>query len=101
MLVCGFGYALRIWAYGFGFGRLVYTFGKTLRMQECVIVSGSCGFRENREKSREKSRSTIRQRKRAGRPGVGKVFVFHLVSRECLAGKERLPWGSVVPDGWI
>ena len=59
-LVCGFGYALRIRAYGFGFGRLVYMFGKALRMQECAIVLGSCSFRESREKSREKSGSTLR-----------------------------------------
>ena len=58
-LVCGFGYALRIRAYGFGFGHLVCTFGKALRMQECAIVLGSCSFRESREKSREKRGSTV------------------------------------------
>jgi len=50
-LVCGFVYALRIRAYGFGFGRLVYTFGKAFQMQECAIVLGSCSFRESRGKS--------------------------------------------------
>ena len=39
-LVCGFGYALRIREYGFGFERLVYTFVKALQMQECAIVLG-------------------------------------------------------------
>ena len=56
-LVCGFGYALRIRTYGFGFGRLVCTSGKALRMQERKIVLGSCSFRE----SREKSGSTVRR----------------------------------------
>jgi len=53
-LVCGFAYALRIRAYGLGFGRLVYTFGKAFQIQECARVSGSCSVRESREKSREK-----------------------------------------------
>jgi len=55
----GFGYALRIRAYGFGLGRLVRTFGRALRMQECALVLGSCSFRGSREKSQEKSRSIV------------------------------------------
>ena len=49
-LICGFGYELRIRAYGFGLGRLVCTFGKALGMQECAIVLGSCCLRESRER---------------------------------------------------
>jgi len=59
-LVCGFGYALRIRAYGSGFGRLACTFGKALQRQECAIVLGSCSFRESREKSREKGGRAVR-----------------------------------------
>ena len=55
----GFGYALRIRAYGSVMGRLVRTFGKALGMQECATVLGSCSFRESREKSLEKSGSTV------------------------------------------
>jgi len=48
-----FGYMVRLWAPG------LY-FRKALQMQECAIVLGSCSFRERREKSREKSGSTVR-----------------------------------------
>jgi len=101
-LVCGFGYALRIRAYGSGIGRLVYTFGKALRMQECAIILGSCSFRERREKRREKSRSTVRPACESWEPGGRKVFVFVLVSRECSRGKERLIHGVVwcLMDGY-
>jgi len=57
-LVCGFGYALRIQAYGFGFGCLVCTFWKALRMEECAIVLGSCSIRKSLEKSGGESGST-------------------------------------------
>jgi len=87
-----FGFELR-----FGFGRLVCTFGKALRMQECAIVLGSCSFRE----SREKSGSTVRSAGKSWKPGGGKVIVFLLVSRECSRGEETPTWGSVVPHGWI
>ena len=56
----GFGYALRIRVYGSGIGRLVCTFGKALRMQEFVMVLGSCSLRESREKGREKGEDTVR-----------------------------------------
>ena len=61
-----------------GFGRMVglrvfvWMFGKALRRQECVIVLGSCRFRE----SREKSGSTVRSAGKNWRLGGGKVFVF-------------------------
>jgi len=50
----GFGYALRIRAYGSGIGRLVCTFGKALRMQECAIALRSCSFRESQRKAGRK-----------------------------------------------
>ena len=62
----------------FGFGRLVCTFGKGLRMQECAMVLGSCSFRE----SREQSGSAVRSTGKSWKPGGGRVFVLLLVSRE-------------------
>jgi len=57
----------------FGFGRLVCRFGKALRMQECAIVLGSCGFRE----SREKSGSTVRSAGKSWKLGGGRcLFSF-------------------------
>jgi len=55
----------------FGFGCVVCTFGKALRMLECEIVLGLCRFRE----SREKSGSTVRSAGKSWKLGGGKVFV--------------------------
>ena len=97
MLLCGFGYALRIQAYGSGFGRLVYTFGRALRMQECAIVLGSCSFPEKQGEGREHCKGNVRD---VGPAAVGE-FVPLLSARECSRGKERLTWSSAVPHGWI
>jgi len=59
------------WGIRFGFGHLVCLFGKALRMQECEIVLGWCGFRE----SREKSGSTLRSAGKSWKPGGGKALV--------------------------
>ena len=80
-----------------GFGRLVCTFGKALRMEECAIVLRLHSFRE----SLEKSGSTVRSAGKSWKPGGGKVPVPLLVSRERSRGEERLTWSSVVPHGWI
>jgi len=61
-----------------GFGRLVCTFGKVLRMREYAIVLGSCSFFE----SREKSGSTARSAGKSWKPVGGKVFVFFLSVRK-------------------
>ena len=60
-------------------------------MQECPIDLGSCSFRESREKSREKSESTVRLAGKSWKPGGGKVFVFGVLTE-----RERLTWSSVV-----
>jgi len=55
----------------FGFGCLVCTFRKALRMQEWAVVLGSFSFRE----SREKSGSTVGSAGKSWKPCGGKVFV--------------------------
>jgi len=87
------GYTVRLWAFG-----LNRTFGRALRMQECAIVLGSCGFRGSRGGG---SGGTVRSAGKSWKLGGGKVLVFLLVSRECSRGKEIPTWSSVVPHGWI
>jgi len=97
-----FGYALRIRAYGSGFGQglasgtrfgfryavrlreFVWTFGEALGMRECAIVLESCSFRE----SREKSGSTVRSAGKSQKPGDGKVFVSFISPRVMMAEGE-------------
>ena len=62
----------------FGFRRLVWTFGKALRMQEYTIVLGSCSFRE----SREKSGSTARSLSKSWRPEEAVEGFLLLLARE-------------------
>jgi len=104
--LCGFGYEMRIQAYGsgfrpgfvsedslwvrafalasgirFGFQGFVWTFGKALRMQECAIVWGLCSLQESQEKSGS-ARNHCKVSVKESVPGGRKVFVFPLLALE-------------------
>jgi len=65
-----------------------------LNVRESIANAGMrdgfeiCSFQESREKSREKSGSTVRSPGKSWKSGGGKVFVFPLVSRECSRGRR-------------
>jgi len=112
--VCGFGYALRIRAYGSGIGHR-FVFGDVLRTQAWVclrrlaLASGTrfglghlvCTFGKalrmeecaivlgscSFRESREKSGSTVRSAGQSWKPGGGNVSVSLLVSRGCSTGE--------------
>jgi len=74
------------------FGRLVCTFGKALRMQECAIVFGIVQLSGKPGGKWKHCKASVQELEA---PGGGKVFVFLLVSRECSRGRKRHSHGVV------
>ena len=86
----GFGYAVRLWAFGFYVRESIENAG----MRDSFGIAQLSGKPGEERKYCKISRKELEARR-------WESVCFPLVSRECSRGKERLTWSSVVPHGWI